>query len=312
MLRWARFTGVSRGRRRSVIGPHTGRALVSSTRNYTGPNALRMPEQTPECDILPAVLFARDSQFHPMRAAFWCVIAVLVIAVGLQLYRVQRIGWLPTGGSGQSFQIQRRISAGGREIGQHGETWFVETYEFMYSKSEFENPILKDQGPTACWVRLVDIYKIRDNIDLEDQPLRQQIAIEDLPDDVIREYEASAPEWVKIMTTLGPNEVLLGTSLDAPDNSFFPPLKARRAKLWTSGGMIDMLKYVAVNALVAVVVVVPPLYIIGYWFIYRSMIVHRRHVKGRCIRCSYPLPDLLCPECGTLNKPRRIRTNGPY
>ncbi|MFG0312635.1 MAG: hypothetical protein ACF8LL_00395, partial [Phycisphaerales bacterium] len=64
--------------------------------------------------------------------------------------------------------------------------------------------------------------------------------------------------------------------------------------------------------LILVAVFAVPLYFLGYWFVYRSIVVQRRHVKGRCTRCSYPLPDLLCPECGLMNKPRRRYTNGPY
>lgn len=258
-----------------------------------------------------AVLSTGDNQFHPFRAAFWCVIAVLLIAMGLQLYWVHSGGWVPSGAYGQSFQIDRRIRAGGMEIGPNGETSFLDTYQFSYTVFQFQHPVLKDRCPTAIWVHFEGITKIRDNLNQRDRPQPQPVLFEDLPEDVLREYEANAAEWVRIITTLSPNEVLLGTTLDSTNSNLFTKWSTRREKLWTSGRLIDMLQSVGSNALVAVVVIAPPLYFIGYWFIFRAIIVLRRHVQGRCVQCSYPLPCERCPECGTINKLRRVRPNGP-
>lgn len=275
---------------------------MSSTRNYTGPNALRMPEQTPECDILGVVPRPNDSQFHPIRAAFWYFMLVWLLVVGVQLYRMHRVGWVSTGGSGQTFEIHRLLKAGGIEFDASGATHIQEYYEFMYFTTVYQHPILKGRGPRAISVHFAGITRQRDNIEQEDAPQREPLSLEDLPGPVLRDYEKNKPAWVQSLTTVGPNDIVLGTSLDIPNGRYGFSPTTMRSKIWTGASLFPILRHVFVRASVIAAILAPPLYMFFYWCVYRSIIVLRRHVQGRCIKCGYPIDGLLCPECGTINR----------
>lgn len=182
----------------------------------------------------------------------------------------------------------------------------------VYAPDGTQNPdvhFVEDQPSTlststshGVWTHLTEIQKPypKEALDVLDAYLMQEYAQQKVFSDplyadfpIVR-HDGSDPALPATTRAPGvtPRGALPASTHRYARNEFGTPESPLTLYDWVDG---------AKNALLYVVAPIVLLDLIGYWAIFRMMIVRPRRnriMRGECVRCGYPLMDGLCCECG--------------